>query len=258
MHLSADFQQKIDLRDALCRSAPAEEAGMSLHASVEAVMVSGCFDEPDPVALCRVLVAIAEANLPVARIVEGHVNAGQILALYSPDLDVSGSILGVWGADGEAPLQAMAGICAGGKRYASGLGTVEHAVVTTSSGTDDPARLALVDVTDTGRHRPGTWDMAGMRATVSGDIDLTGLPFEWIGKAGDYYREPHFLGGVWRIAALQLGRTLGLLGDGRSRLASGLAEPSGRKHRFLASARAGCGCCSTRRIGRRRHISRPS
>ncbi len=57
-----------------------------------------------------------------------------------------------------------------------------------------------------------------MRATVSGDVDLTGRAPRWLGGPGDYFTEPHFLGGVWRIAALQLGGTLGLLAAARDAL----------------------------------------
>jgi len=53
-----------------------------------------------------------------------------------------------------------------------------------------------------------------MRATASGDFDAGGMPtsaLSWIGAPGRYLEEPGFIGGVWRIAAVQLGGTLGLL-----------------------------------------------
>ena len=169
----------------------------------------------DPQHLARALVAVAEANLPLARLLEGHVNARLLLRVHDGP-PVPAGLLGVWGADGDPPTRLGATGLTGGKRFASGLGTVAHAVVTV--GRDEATRLALVDVSDADRHRPGTWAMAGMRATVSGDVDLTGLAPRWIGDAGDYFREPHFVGGVWRIAALQLGGTLGLLAAARDAL----------------------------------------
>lgn len=193
------------------------DQGAGVGPAVRNIVASGRLSRTESLVLCRTLVAIAETDLSVARIVEGHVNARLLLELYAPGIDTGDAILGVWGADGAVPLRQAEGRLIGGKRYASGLGTVARAVVTVAE--DGPARLALVDVTDLRRHRPETWDMAGMRATVSGDIDLTGLPFEWVGAPGDYSREPHFLGGVWRIAALQLGGTFGLLGAARDALA---------------------------------------
>jgi hypothetical protein len=56
--------------------------------------------------------------------------------------------------------------------------------------------------------------MPGMRATRSGGFDFTGMELDqvdWIGAPGCYATEPGFVSGVWRIAALQLGATLGLI-----------------------------------------------
>lgn len=190
-----------------------EDAGASLSDSMSDVLTSGVLEEPRPVVLVRILVALAEANLPVARLAEGHVNARFLLNMHAPDIALRGAILGVWGADRDTPVRIEGHQLSGSKQYASGLGTVTHALV---SALDDKAvRPALVDVTDPTRHRPETWNMLGMRATVSGDIDLTGLEPLWIGAPGAYHVEPTFLGGVWRIAALQLGGTLGLLGAAR-------------------------------------------
>ena len=201
----------------LCEAASEEDRGRSLDASLDAVRASGILDERRPVPLARLLVAVAEANLPVARLVEGHVNAVHLIDLYAPGALPQGGLLGVWGADGDDPVQMQDGALRGSKRYASGLGLVTHALVTVAEA--GACRLALVDVADTDRHRPGTWDMLGMHATASGDIDLTGLAPLWIGPPDAYHREPSFVGGVWRIAALQLGGTLGLLAAARDHLA---------------------------------------
>lgn len=193
-----------------------EDAGASLFDSMSTVLTSGVLDEDRLIELVRVLVGLAEANLPVARLAEGHVNARLLLDLHAPDIPLHGAILGVWGADGDTPVRIDGRHLSGSKRYASGLGTVTHALVTALD--DKAVRLALVDVTDPARHRPESWDMLGMRATVSGDIDLTCLEPLWVGAPDAYHTEPTFVGGVWRIAALQLGGTLGLLGAARDYL----------------------------------------
>lgn len=208
-----------DVLGVLRRSASPEDAGTPLDGSIAVVLASGMLNEDRAEPLARNLVFIAETNLPVARLAEGHVNARSLLDLYAPGIGAERSFLGVWGADGAEPLRLDGKVLRGTKRYASGLGLVTHALVTLGQG--DACRLALVEVTDRARHRPGTWKMLGMRATVSGDIDLTGLTPIWIGAAGNYHAEPFFLGGVWRIAALQLGGTLGLLASARDYL-SGL------------------------------------
>lgn len=203
-----------DALAALRARARVEDAGADIGPSIRRVLESGLAESGAD--LPARLVAVAEANLPVARLLEGHVNAVELIARLGGPCD-PGRLHGVWGADGATPVALEAGRLTGGKRYASGLGTVERAVVTVGSGA--AARLAVVDVTDPARHRPATWAMHGMRATVSGDIDLSGLRPDWIGSPGDYFEEPHFLGGVWRIAACQLGGTLGLLAAARDALA---------------------------------------
>ncbi|MEM7709163.1 MAG: acyl-CoA dehydrogenase [Pseudomonadota bacterium] len=174
-------------------------------------------EERRPAHLVRLLVAVAEANLPLARLVEGHVNAAHLIDLHQPDAMPENGLLGVWGADGDVPLRLNDDGLHGSKRYASGMGLLTHALVTVAD--NETCRLALIDVTDEARHRPEAWRMLGMRATVSGEIDLTGLAPVWIGPPGAYHREPTFVGGVWRIAALQLGGTLGLIGAARDYLA---------------------------------------
>lgn len=165
---------------------------------------------------------LGRANLSVARLFEGHMNAVKLLHLYDgPGLREriapavrNGALLGVWGADGARPLR---GLATGGrlqlegeKIFASGLGLVRFAIVTLRDGAadDGPARLALVDVSDPERQDPSAWKGSGMRATVSGRFDFSGLEIDAghvIGHPGDYAREPHFEGGIWRYCAAHLG-----------------------------------------------------
>jgi alkylation response protein AidB-like acyl-CoA dehydrogenase len=175
-----------------------------------------------PARTAQALMQVGAANLGVGRLWEGHINALRLIRLYGKgDLKTvmtrriaNGALLGVWGADGEVPvkLDHSGNHLNGRKCFASGLGTVTHALVTVNSGPD--VQLGLVDVTDPRRANPSTWDMRGMQATASGTYDFTELSeekIEWIGSPGDYLKEPHFVGGVWRIAALQVGAAVGLL-----------------------------------------------
>ncbi len=200
----------------------------------------------DPARTARGLMQVGAANLSVGRLWEGHINALRLIHLYGTGAlktevirrVAKGALLGVWGADGEVPVtrNGSDGHLNGRKSFASGLGTVTYAVVTVNSGPD--VRLALVDVTDTDRADPSTWNMQGMQATASGNYDFTGLPadrIEWIGAPGDYLQEPHFVGGVWRIAALQAGAAAGLLDVAATQLrAAGRMQAEAQKTRLMS------------------------
>jgi len=211
---------------ALDAVAATEEAGNAdIAASIALLRQAGwlCDDgATDPHLTAERLCRVGAANLPVGRLWEGHVNALYLARVHGDaptsarveKLVAQGAFLGVWGADGTVPVAPSPGgsNLVGQKNFASGLGTVTHAVVTVSSGPQ--VRLGLVDVRDMARADPSVWKMQGMRATASGRYDFDGIAMGnilWLGGPGDYLIEPHFVGGVWRIAALQIGGALGLL-----------------------------------------------
>lgn len=180
---------------------------------LDALTATGCEAVRDQVQLLR---RLGRANLSVGRLAEGHMNAITLLRLYATPAQcqrhlaaaAGGRIFGVWGAEDAVPLTIADGHggaarLAGGKRFCSGLGIVGTAVLT--AGTDQGPQLVLADVTETSRHDHAIWTPAGMRATVSGACDLHGMRAELLGRPGDYQKEPHFEGGVWRYAALQVG-----------------------------------------------------
>lgn len=210
--------------DGLRAAADAEERGESpVSRSIEVLGEAGLLGDDgsaDPIRTARALMQVGAANLSVGRLWEGHVNALRLIHLYgSAELKrsvdariVKGAVLGVWGADGPVPvtLDASGTRLQGAKRFTSGLGTVSHVLV--SVGSDAGVRLALVDVRDPARADASCWNMKGMRATASGSYDFSGLKVQdWIGGPDDYLKEPNFVGGVWRIAALQAGAAIGLL-----------------------------------------------
>jgi len=226
--LSPESDQPVPIRlsEELRAAAAKEESGdRPIARSVDLLRNAGLLSDDgasDPARTARALMQVGAANLGVGRLWEGHINALRLIRLYgSGDLEntvsrriTKGALLGVWGADGAVPvtLDRADNHLNGCKCFASGLGTVTHALVTVNSGPD--VRLALVDVTNPRRADETTWDMRGMQATASGTYDFDKLPrdrIEWIGGPGDYVQEPHFVGGVWRIAALQAGAAVGLL-----------------------------------------------
>lgn len=192
------------------------DAGLLYTALPEALTGTAVWaDRPNAVA--TILSALGRASLPAGRLFEGHINAAQLIGLYGTpalkrravDLVKDGSLLGVWGADGSDPVFTVPDgdgfRLAGQKSFCSGLGLVRLALL---SATSDGTRLVAIDVDDPTRADALPWAMSGMRATRSGSYDFTGLAFTddaVVGKIDDYYREPYFLGGMYRMGAVQVG-----------------------------------------------------
>jgi alkylation response protein AidB-like acyl-CoA dehydrogenase len=84
--------------------------------------------------------------------------------------------------------------------------------------------------------------MAGMRATRSGRYDFNGLVLSadaLIGQKGDYLREPHFEGGIWRYCAAHLGGAEALYKGMLAQLtARGRADDPDQRRRIVACAKA--------------------
>lgn len=176
------------------------------------------YDLPWRVALA-LLARIGGADLSLGRLLEGHLNALQLVALYGStdqkrhvlDRVRAGTLLGVWGAD-TVPRFAVEGTgelrLSGAKRYASGLGLVGLALVPYE---DDQrvSHLLLLPVDETSRADAAIWRMSGMRGSRSGAYHFEDLRVDEaaarVGQPGDYRREPFFVGGIWRCAAAQLG-----------------------------------------------------
>lgn len=229
-------------------AADEERGDRSVARSIDLLRDAGLLTDEgtsDPARTARGLMQVGAANLGVGRLWEGHINALRLIQLYGTGelktcvshLIAEGALMGVWGADGRVPVTGNGPGCGlnGRKSFASGLGTVTHAIVTVNSGPD--VRLALVDVADADRADPSTWNMRGMQATASGTYDFAGLSvdrIEWVGGPGDYLQEPHFVGGVWRIAALQAGAAAGLLDVAATELrAAGRMQAEAQKTRLM-------------------------
>ena len=178
-------------------------------------------------ALSDLLRRVGAADLALARLLEGHVNAAVLVEMHaSPEARDAmrravreGALLGVWGADGPAPLEwadrADGGILlTGSKRYASGLGHVDLALVTARRAPGAPPRLFLVPAGDPARHDHDAWTASAMRASRSGVFEATGLvvgPEGCVGPEGALMTEPWFEGGVWRYCAAHVGGAEGLI-----------------------------------------------
>jgi alkylation response protein AidB-like acyl-CoA dehydrogenase len=186
-----------------------------LHAPLPAAL-GGCelgMGGGTALALRDVLRSIGGGSLSVGRLYEGHVNAvrlitrfgtsGQLLVLAQEA--AAGRLSAVWNAQTGDGLRLSDGRLRGAKIYTSGVGIVRRPVLTAAS--PDGIVMVMPDVA-AARAELGDWTPRGMRASMTGRADFTGIAVgadDVIGMAGDYYRAPHFAGGAWRVLAVQLG-----------------------------------------------------
>jgi alkylation response protein AidB-like acyl-CoA dehydrogenase len=169
-------------------------------------------------ALCFVLRLIGAADLSVARVFEGHVNAVMLVSRYGTETQIkdlaqsvkNDGLSGVWGAEDANGLHRIRRgsfwALDGRKIFASGADVLTRPLITV--GTPDGHVLYLLDLGESDRADTATWRPLGMKASASGTVDLTGLivgETEQVGSTGDYTQQPFFSGGAWRFCAAQLG-----------------------------------------------------
>lgn len=169
--------------------------------------------------LCTILRLLGSADLSVARLYEGHVNAVSLVARYG-DHDqmqalservASGGLSAVWGADDAKGLLVVDGpelTLQGKKILASGVGIVSDPVVTAKA--EDGQVMYLLQLTMDEKIDLSAWNAKGMRSTATGTIDLSGTVVtseNMIGGPADFMRQPYFSGGAWRFCAAHIGAT---------------------------------------------------
>lgn len=190
----------------------------------------------DYLALLTALYATGRHDLPLGRLLEGHVDAVQIVQRYGSAAQVArlraalhqGAMLGVWNAAlPGTPLLLRDERLDGGKSYASGAGVLTHALVTAQ--TERGAQLLLLDLA---RTAPAIdrdwWRMTGMQRSETHQVrwsDAVVMPDDAIGEPDCYAREPWFSGGALRFVAVHAGGVAGLCDQARDHLvAVGRAE----------------------------------
>jgi alkylation response protein AidB-like acyl-CoA dehydrogenase len=196
---------------------PWQETARVFAAAVE----SGRLDLPLPgsgatMERLDALADLAEEDLSLARLGEGHADAVAILAELGGPSPGPGSRWGVWAANPPGPnvtAERRDGtwMLAGTKQYCSGARICTHALVTAAAA--DGQRLFAVTVADL-EPRDGTWPATGMAGSDTLDVGFPGVPGEPVGPPGGYTSRPGFShGGVgvaacWYGGARGVGRTL--------------------------------------------------
>jgi alkylation response protein AidB-like acyl-CoA dehydrogenase len=243
----------------LRRAGQAADAERSFpRAGVEVLRQVGAlagFAEPgvDPLNLMEALRVIGRADLSLGRIFEGHVNGAALIWWFGTAAQQSrlarslqaGEVYGVWNTEQPPGVRLVrdheAAHLVGAKTFASGAGAIDWAIVTAKPENFDHT-MVLAAASDASRAEPKLWRVRGMRGTLSGAYDLTGLPAadDWIiGAPGDYAREPRLSAGAWRFMAVQLGGIERVLIALRDSLAAGADTDPVHRARF-AEATAEC------------------
>jgi alkylation response protein AidB-like acyl-CoA dehydrogenase len=169
--------------------------------------------------LCTILRLLGSADLSVARLFEGHINAVSLVARYGDQDQMQalaarvamGGLSAVWGADDAKGLHVINGrkpVLQGRKILASGAGFVTDPIVTAKAG--DGQVMCLLQLAMDEKVDLSAWTAQGMRSTATGAIDLSGIIVtaeNMIGVAGDFMRQPYFSGGAWRFCAAHVGAT---------------------------------------------------
>ena len=166
-----------------------------------------------------VLADLAEDDLSLARLAEGHADALAILAEFGAADPPAGSRWGVWAAQPAGPgltaTRADRGWRLEGiKQYCSGAHSCTDALVTAAA--PDGIRLFAVRTRDL-IPVPGTWPATGMAASDTLDVRFAGIPAEPVGGPGGYVNRPGFAHGGAGVAACWYG---GARGVGRTLLAA--------------------------------------
>ncbi|HEY1920625.1 MAG TPA: acyl-CoA dehydrogenase [Streptosporangiaceae bacterium] len=201
--------------------------GTAGEAFVQAVE-SGRLDLPLPgsgrtAARWAAFAALAEEDLSLARLSEGHADAVAILAELGGPAPEPGSRWGVWAAHPPGPgldakNTADGWRLRGTKQYCSGAWSCTHALVTAAA--PDGMRLFAV-ATEPLTPVPGSWPATGMAGSDTLDIDFPDVAARPVGPPGGYTNRPGFAhGGVgvaacWYGGARAVGRTLLAAAAGR-------------------------------------------
>ena len=196
-------------------------AWYSVGAAFRAAVESGRLDLPLPGSgrtreRWARLAELAEEDLSLARLGEGHADAVAILAELDGPAPRPGSRWGVWAAHPPGPkLEAHHNggrwHLRGTKRYCSGARVCTHALVTADA--QDGRRLFAV-AADTLTPVLGSWPATGMAGSDTLDVDFGDVPAQPVGTPGAYIERPGFAhGGVgvaacWYGGARAVGRTL--------------------------------------------------
>ena len=210
------------MRDAAPPAFPEGAMRLLERAGVTAATVPGARPAPTPGEEWALVRRVARADGSVARILDGHLNAVERVALLAPEplrgeelaaVAAGDRRMGVWGADplpGEGPPAVLLGPAgdrriAGDKVFCSGAGGIDRALVTARDRAGRPA-LALVDLSEGVRIDRDWYRGSGLRTAESHHVRFDDARvLAVLGAPGELVREPWFSRDAIRTAACWAG-----------------------------------------------------
>lgn len=200
----------------------------------------------------QALCAVAEHDLSLAKLYEGHTDALAVMAEVAPGANpVPGATWGMWAAeppDGRTVLEpnGSEGVrLSGAKRWCSGAAHVSHGLLTAWWSDGRGPQLVRVALDQPGVSMShANWHAVGMAGSASIDIEFKGAVGEWVGDVGAYLQRPGFWQGGAGIAACWHGGALTLAGSLHRSLVQ--ATPASRNaFRLAALGKVGVSLQST-------------
>ena len=212
-----------DLQDGLQSALADLDTQANVPDQLEALLNQGYGQLPLPGAGAtrqrwRALSAVAQHDLSLAKMYEGHTDAVAIIAeLCESEYVAWPGVWGVWASEspgGRITLQttALGDTCISGvKFWCSGAITANQALLTAWPADSDVPQLVAVRL-----GQPGIsidtdhWKAVGMADSMSVKVRFEEVPCIRVGKPGAYLIRPGFLQGGAGIAACWLGGAMGI------------------------------------------------
>jgi alkylation response protein AidB-like acyl-CoA dehydrogenase len=168
--------------------------------------------------LCAALQVLGSRSLPVGRIYEAHVNALALVMRYgSSQVRATasaavrrGNLFALWVAPSAHRVKVFRSgsvlRLSGRKAFCTAAGFAASVVIT-AQNEDDLEQMIIIDASLANVEPDSVTALHGMRSTstkaVAFDCEVT--PEQFVGKPGDYVREPDFSVGAWRTSAVTVG-----------------------------------------------------
>lgn len=169
----------------------------------------------DTLSRWRVLSEVGGADLSLARLFEGHVDAVAILEEVAAASTDASETWGVWAAETRARVQLGTTTgdrahVSGVKSWCSGAPFLSHALITAWRGDDGPFLVAVPLAQAGVEPRRGAWAAVGMAQSDSWEVQFSDARGVIIGDPGAYLARPGFWHGAIGVAACWLGGAIAL------------------------------------------------
>lgn len=167
----------------------------------------------------QALATVAEHDLSLAKLYEGHTDALAIWQECTGSRPASPGTWGVWAAEAPpdrlliepGPTDGEAVVLQGLKHWCSGAASATHALVTAwVPGQTKPQLVALDLAQDAVQVESSAWRAIGMSGSPALDVRMTRARGRLVGEPGEYLDRPGFWHGGAGVAACWFGGTIAI------------------------------------------------